>query len=89
MNYCNHYCQGFRFDCPYRTFDGYCTISQCISYSDHTDIKEVKRMNPNELIRTQKGARLYWLWGREKNPQKKQKYQEEFNKLLEGDKNNG
>lgn len=40
-------------------------------------------MNPNELIKTQKGARLYWLWEREKNPQKKEKYQEEFNKLLE------
>ena len=43
-------------------------------------------MNPEELIRTPKGARLYWLWEREKNPQKKEKYQEEFNKLLEGDK---
>ena len=42
-------------------------------------------MNHDELIRTQKGGRLYWLWEREKNPQKKQKYQEEFNKLLEAE----
>ena len=42
-------------------------------------------MSPYELIRTQKGGRLYWLWEREKNPQKKQKYQEEFNKLLKAE----
>ena len=42
-------------------------------------------MNPYELIRTQKGGRLYWLWKREKNPQKRQRYQEEFNKLLGAD----
>lgn len=39
-------------------------------------------MSPEELIRTQKGGRLYWLWTREKNPQKRERYQEEFNKLL-------
>lgn len=53
---------------------------------EHLQIDEVKRMNPDELIKTQKGARLYWLWEREKNPQKKEKYQEEFNKLLEGER---
>lgn len=43
-------------------------------------------MSPYELIRTQKGGRLYWLWEREKNPQKRERYQEEFNKLLEVEK---
>jgi hypothetical protein len=39
-------------------------------------------MTPYEFIRTQRGGRLYFLWNREKNPQKKEAYQEMFNEEL-------
>lgn len=42
-------------------------------------------IDPELMIKTPKGRRLYFLWERERNPQKREQYQEEFNRLLKGD----
>ena len=41
MMYCNHNCTGFfGFNCVFRTSDGYCNLSQCVSYSDKTEERQ-------------------------------------------------
>lgn len=39
-------------------------------------------MTPDEFIHTQRGARLYFLWEREKAPWKREEYQRMFNEEL-------
>lgn len=39
-------------------------------------------MTPEEFIHTQRGARLYFLWEREKVPRKREEYQRMFNEEL-------
>lgn len=39
-------------------------------------------MTPYDFVQTQRGGRLYHLWKREKNPQKREKYQRMFNEEL-------
>ena len=39
-------------------------------------------MTPDEFIKTQKGARLYFLWECEKTPWKREEYQRIFNEEL-------